>query len=450
MPFKTVFEQKLSDFIADNQLFTTNDSLLLAISGGVDSVVMSAALCRLGYAVTLAHVNYQLRGSESDGDEQFVRQLAEKLNVKLFVQRFDTQQQAKNNKQGIQETARKLRYEWFGALQKQYGFTHILTAHHLSDALETSLYQLVKGCGIKGIRGIPLRQGAVVRPMLAFSRVEIVQYAHASHLQWREDSSNTSNYYTRNFIRHQIVPLLEKINPSVVQGFADTHQRLSDAAQWLQSAIADAEKQVVHESDGIFYLNIKALEQLHSPRLFLYEYLKKWGFNYQTAVLIAKHLHSQSGTQFLSNTHRAAINRGQIVISSLSSDKASDYSVSIPNFGTYSLDNQKVISIHLKQPKDAALHSENPAVVWVDAAALVFPLTVRYWQAGDKMQPLGMRGSKKISDILTDLKVALHEKKSAYVLCNAQGQILWLIGYRLSELARISDDTAAIAKIAVR
>lgn len=450
MQFKAVFEQKLSDFIADNQLFTTDDPLLLAVSGGVDSVVMSAALCRLGYAVTLAHVNYQLRGSESDGDEQFVRQLAENLNVKLFVQRFDTQQEAKDNKQGIQETARKLRYEWFEALQRQYGFTHILTAHHLGDALETSLYQLAKGCGIKGIRGIPLRQGAVVRPMLTFSREEIVQYAHATHLQWREDSSNTSDYYTRNFIRHQIVPLLEKINPSVVQGFADTYQRLSDAAWWLQLAIADAEKQVVHESDGIFYLNIKTLEQLPSPRLFLYEYLKKWGFNYETAVLITKHLHSQSGTQFLSKTHRAAINRGQIVISPFNSEKVSDSSVSIPNFGTYRFDNQKVISIHLKQPKDVALHSGTPAVVWVDAAALVFPLTIRYWQAGDKMQPLGMCGSKKISDILTDLKIALHEKKSARVLCNAQGQILWLIGYRLSEIARISDDTAVVAEIAIR
>lgn len=446
MQVKAVFEDKLSDFITDNQLFTTADKLLLAVSGGIDSMAMSEALFNLGYIIAIAHVNYRLRDGESDEDEKFVQHWAEINGIDCFIKQFKTRQIAAAQKKGIQETARKLRYEWFKELQQQHGFTHILTAHHLGDALETSLYQLMKGCGINGVRGIPLRQGAIVRPMLAFSREEIVQYAHANHLQWREDSSNTSNYYARNFIRHQIVPLLEQINPSVVHSFADTHQRLSDAAGWLQLALADAERQIVHGSGGVFYLSIHALEQLPSPRLFLYEFLKKSGFNYKTATLIAQHLHGQSGTRFLSATHEAIINRGQLIISPLTA-ATPPLAVTVENFGDYTIDNQTVISIRLIEAAD--VYTNDRYTVRINPAALQFPLHIRQWQPGDYMQPMGMKGKKKISDILTDLKVPLQEKQSARVLCAANGQILWLIGYRLAEAGRVTALTEPMAELTV-
>jgi tRNA(Ile)-lysidine synthase len=446
MQVRAVFEDKLSKFIADNQLFTATDKLLLAVSGGIDSMVMSEALFNLGYTIAIAHVNHCLRDDESDEDEKFVRHWAEINGIDYFIKQFKTRQIAAAKKKGIQETARKLRYEWFKELRQQHGFTHILTAHHLGDALETSLYQLIKGCGINGVRGIPLRQGAVVRPMLSFSREEIVQYAHASHLQWREDSSNASNYYARNFIRHQIIPLLQQINPSVVHSFADTHQRLSDAIGWLQSVLADAEKRIVHESGGTFYLTIKDLEQLPSPRLFLYEYLKKSGFNYKTATLIAQHLRGQSGKRFLSATHEVIINREQLIVSPLTT-ATPPLSVKIEDFGDYTIDNQIVISIRLVKAAD--VYTNDRYTVRINPAALQFPLHIRQWQPGDYMQPLGMRGRKKISDILTDLKVPTQEKKSACVLCTADGQILWLIGYRLAEAGRVTAPTEPMAELAI-
>jgi tRNA(Ile)-lysidine synthase len=446
MQVRAVFEDKLSKFIADNQLFTATDKLLLAVSGGIDSMVMSEALFNLGYTIAIAHVNHCLRDDESDEDEKFVRHWAEINGIDYFIKQFKTRQIAAAKKKGIQETARKLRYEWFKELRQQHGFTHILTAHHLGDALETSLYQLIKGCGINGVRGIPLRQGAVVRPMLSFSREEIVQYAHASHLQWREDSSNASNYYARNFIRHQIIPLLQQINPSVVHSFADTHQRLSDAIGWLQSVLADAEKRIVHESGGTFYLTIKDLEQLPSPRLFLYEYLKKSGFNYKTATLIAQHLRGQSGKRFLSATHEVIINREQLIVSPLTT-ATPPLSVKIEDFGDYTIDNQIVISIRLVKAAD--VYTNDRYTVRINPAALQFPLYIRQWQPGDYMQPLGMRGRKKISDILTDLKVPTQEKKSACVLCTADGQILWLIGYRLAEAGRVTAPTEPMAELAI-
>jgi tRNA(Ile)-lysidine synthase len=446
MQVRAVFEDKLSKFIADNQLFTATDKLLLAVSGGIDSMVMSEALFNLGYTIAIAHVNHCLRDDESDEDEKFVRHWAEINGIDYFIKQFKTRQIAAAKKKGIQETARKLRYEWFKELRQQHGFTHILTAHHLGDALETSLYQLIKGCGINGVRGIPLRQGAVVRPMLSFSREEIVQYAHASHLQWREDSSNASNYYARNLIRHQIIPLLQQINPSVVHSFADTHQRLSDAIGWLQSVLADAEKRIVHESGGTFYLTIKDLEQLPSPRLFLYEYLKKSGFNYKTATLIAQHLRGQSGKRFLSATHEVIINREQLIVSPLTT-ATPPLSVKVEGFGDYTIDNQIVISIRLVKAAD--VYTNDRYTVRINPAALQFPLHIRQWQPGDYMQPLGMRGRKKISDILTDLKVPTQEKKSACVLCTADGQILWLIGYRLAEAGRVTAPTEPMAELAI-
>jgi tRNA(Ile)-lysidine synthase len=444
MSAQTEFEKKLLEFITDNQLFTYKDRLLLAVSGGLDSVVMTVALTQLGYQTAIAHVNYQLRDNESDEDEQFIIHFAKKCGVNFFIKRFETKKLAVACKKGIQEIARHLRYQWLEELRKAHGFTRILTAHHLDDALETSVYQLAKGCGIKGARGIPLKQGYIVRPLLAFTREEIEAYARASSLQWREDSSNASNYYTRNFIRQQIVPLLKQINPSVIKSFADTHQRLSDAVNWLQAAIADAEQQVVHEANGILYLNISALESLPSPRLFLYEYLKKFGFNYKTAALVAQHLRGQSGTRFLSATHEVCLNREQLIVSPLTT-AAPTLAVTVESFGNYMIDNQTVVSIRLIEATD--VHTNNRYTVRVNPAALRFPLLIRQWQPGDYMQPLGMRGKKKISDILTDLKVSRQEKQSACVLCNADGQILWLIGYRVSEICRITDFPTSVVEI---
>ncbi|WP_448520551.1 tRNA lysidine(34) synthetase TilS [Rhodoflexus sp.] len=446
MQVQIAFERKLQHFIADNQLFTSNDRLLLAVSGGIDSMVMSQAMSRLGYAVTIAHVNYQLRGDESDADEHFVCRWAADKGITCLVRRFETKKVAQAAKKGIQATARQLRYDWFEELRQEHGFTHLLTAHHCGDALETTLYHLAKGSGLNGLRGIPLRQGYVVRPLLAFTREEIRAYANSTGLVWREDSSNVSDDYARNFIRHRVVPLLEEINPSLVANFATTHERLADASQWLQAAVAEAARNLTHQVDGLIYLDIKGLQSLPSPRLFLYEYLKKFGFNYKTVVLIAQRLQSVgSGTQFYAPNYCATIDRESIIISSaLATDMPL---VTIADWGIYMLDHWRTINIRLGQREDIVFG--DPYCVYVDAEALQFPLYARRWQAGDFMQPLGMTGRKKVSDILIDLKVPRPEKQRAYVLCNVDGQILWLIGYRLSAIGRITDATQSVAMLEV-
>lgn len=447
MPSITHFEEKLQAFIAENRLFTKRDKLLLAVSGGVDSLVMSEALHRLGYFVALAHVNHRLRGSESDEDEDFVRRYAESRGMPLWVQAFDTASAAAEQKQNMQQTARRLRYEWFDALCRLHGFTRILTAHHLGDALETTIYRLVKGGGINGLHGIPIKRGCIVRPLLAFDREEIVAYARALNLTWREDSSNRSDKYARNFIRHRIVPLLQKINPSAAVSFADTHQRLGDAVQWLKKSLKIAEKKCTRRDNNIVFIDINALERLPSPRFFLYEYLKKFGFNYKTASDIARHLHAQSGTRFISPTHSLTVNRSELIVSPLSDALSKNIVVVIPDFGTYPIDDETAVSLRLTN--SAEPQTGDRRKIRVNRAALCFPLHVRPWQSGDRMQPFGMKGAKKISDLLIDLKVSLPEKKTVRVLCNAKGQILWLIGYRLAEICRITDTNAAIAEIEV-
>ncbi|MDW8206047.1 MAG: tRNA lysidine(34) synthetase TilS [Cytophagales bacterium] len=442
----SLFEKKLLTFITENKLFTPNDKLLIGISGGIDSVTMSEALYRLGYNIGLAHVNYRLRANESDQDEAFVRHYAASRHLPLWVRTFDTATIANTTKQGIQQTARQLRYEWFAALQQQHGFTRLLTAHHAGDALETSLYQLAKGGGIKALRGIPLQQGILVRPFLAFDRAEIEAYAQALNLQWREDSSNTNTGYARNFIRHRIVPLVQKINPSVASHFVYTHQRLSDAITWLEKALADAEQLCVRENNGIFYLSIQALETLPSPRFFLGEYLKKFHFNYLTATIIAQSFHCQSGKRFFSATHCLTVNRDQLIITPLA-DITDDTAVRIDHFGTYLLDNHTSITIRLIPP--AEVHTGSRYRVRINPEVLQFPLQVRTWQPGDAMQPFGMKGRKKISDLLTDMKVAQPEKATARVLCNANGQILWLIGYRLAEPCRTANNASSMAEIEI-
>lgn len=443
MQAKENFEHKLSDFITENQLFTAADRLLLAVSGGMDSMVMSEALFGLGYQISIAHANYRLREEESDEDEKFVQNWAEISGVECFTKQFETKKIAALRKKGIQETARQLRYEWFDELRRLYGFTRLLTAHHLGDALETTLYRLAKGSGVIGLRGIPLKQGYIVRPMMAFTRQEIEEYARACRLSWREDSTNESHAYTRNFIRHQITPLLEKINPAMVAHFADTRERLSDAAEWLQAAFREAESKCVRQSGEFIYLNINRLQELPSPRLFLYEYLKKFGFNYKTAAAIAKNLNNISGTKFCSASHCATISRNQLIISPVELPYFPP--VEIPDFGTYSLDNQHSISVERVTASRAT--TDNRYKVRVNPAALRFPLLVRHRQAGDYMQPLGMQGKKKVSDILTDLKVPLPEKNNVRVLCNADGQIVWLIGYRLAEIGRITDFSTPVVEI---
>ncbi|MCS6968940.1 MAG: tRNA lysidine(34) synthetase TilS [Cytophagales bacterium] len=439
------WEGKLLAFISQNELFTTESRLLLAVSGGLDSMAMATMLHRLGYSIALAHVNYQLRGRESEADERFVRQWAEKHAVKCFVQRFETQPIAARWKKGIQETARKLRYQWFDEIVNQHQFSHLLTAHHLDDALETVLYRLAKGSSSLGLRGIAVKQGRVVRPMLAFTRKELLNYAQAIGLQWREDSSNASDKYARNFIRHRVIPALKRVNPSLVENFAYTYQRLHDAAAWLESSLKEAARRCVQPRNGLIYLPLAQLKSLPSARLFLDAYLKKFGFNYKTIVSIAAHISTPcSGKQFFSATHCLTFDRKALIISRLQEEPTTE--VLLPDFGTHQIDKQQAIVVE-KIDAGKGFGNESSFSVQVNLQALRFPLKVRPWQPGDRMQPLGMKGSKKISDLLIDLKVPVPVKKRVRLLCNAEGQVLWLIGYRLSELCRCHESDFPRARI---
>lgn len=403
---------------------------LVAVSGGIDSVVLCELVHQLQLNWAIAHCNFQLRGSESNEDEVFVRQLATRYQVPIFVQQFETKQYAQEQQVSIQVAARTLRHTWFKNLLETHQFDYLMTAHQANDVIETAIYNLTKGTGIAGLRSMQPIQQHIVRPLWQFTRQEIELFAQQHQLTWREDSSNASDKYSRNFIRHQVVPLLEKINPALVVHFLETAQRLSDTEKILQKAVKDFEQKAIEKvNNNEIWLKIDALQQTETPLLLLSEYLKNFHFSYAQSQEVWKMLQqSESGKSVFSSTHQALKNREHLIVFPILLQKetvnyiiqSEDNLVQTPFFTL-----QKISPENVKKSKETALF---------DAEKIQFPLTLRVWQNGDVFCPLGMKGKKKkISDFLINAKVPLHQKEKIYVLCNANQAIIWLLGHRIDE-----------------
>ncbi len=419
--------------------FLENSKVLIAISGGMDSVVLTHLCHKMKLNFALAHCNFNLRGDESDADEDFVLQLAEDLNLEVFIESFDTETYAKDHQLSTQMAARNLRYAWFNELMDQLQFDYLLTAHHADDNLETFLINLSRGTGLEGLTGIPEINGTIVRPLLAFSRQELEAFAIENKITWREDSSNITTKYLRNKIRHDVIPALKEANPQVLQNFNKTLSFLQDSNEIIEDRIVEIQKKVVSVEEDKIRLNVKKLQKLSNPKAYLYQLLKDFNFTEWddvTALLTA-----QSGKQVFSETHRLLKDRGTLILTENVSKK-SDITILIPENETQVETPQGTLCFEtVKQ-----INISNASTIYVDCDTLEFPLTFRKWEEGDFFYPFGMKGKKKLSKYFKDEKLSLVEKEQIGILCSGQ-DIIWIVGKRADERFKVTENTNQILKI---
>jgi len=420
--------------------FLKESKLLVAISGGVDSVVLTHLCKEVNLDFALAHCNFNLRGKESDVDESFVLELAEDLDIEVFIQNFDTETFAKNEKLSIQLAARKLRYGWFFELSEQLDFDFILTAHHADDNLETFLINLSRGTGLEGLKGIPEVNNTIVRPLLPFSREDIEDYAKINHLKWREDSSNASTKYLRNKLRHDVIPVLKDINPDVLVNFQNTLAHLKDSSTIVEDAIDSfLNKAIVNIDDRQISYQISEFEKLNNPKAYLFEVFKDYGFTQWKDI--ENLLTAQSGKLVFSKTHQLLKDRDCLILSKMSSEEKQEI-ISILETET----EVKIPTGTLVFNTVCNIDEINTSIIYIDKKTLNYPLTVRYWQEGDYFYPLGMQGKKKLSKFFKDEKLSLLDKQNTLLLCSNH-QVVWVINHRADNRFKITEQTQDILKI---
>ncbi|MBS0000158.1 MAG: tRNA lysidine(34) synthetase TilS [Cyclobacteriaceae bacterium] len=429
-------------FTGTHNLCQENDRVLLALSGGIDSMVMLDLFIRGGFKVGIAHCNFQLRGAESDGDELFVKNKSDEAKLPCYIRKFETQTYGREHRVSIQMAARDLRYAWFEELRSQHRYDRIATAHHLDDNIETLFFNLFKGTGLKGLAGIPVRQDHVIRPLLFAGKDQIVQYAGQHKIAFREDQSNLDIKYNRNLIRNKILPLVKAINPGFDRTIISTLERLNESQKLIEYWVAENKHRFLHQEGGHVYLDKSFLTGINSP-VFLHEVLRTWGFNYDQCRDILARKEKRSGSLFYSDTHVLNIDRETMVISSNIIDRNTGYRWYEPNddietrFGKF---RKETVS------KEGALKSDDPHREYFDLTRLKFPLEIRLWKAGDRFIPLGMKGKKKLSDFMIDEKIPVNLKQRMPVILS-EGSVIWFVGQRIDERFKIMPDSLQILKI---
>lgn len=422
---------------------------MLAVSGGVDSVVMLHLFQKAGFPAGVAHCNFGLRGEESEGDEQFVKTLAEEYHFPFYSRRFNTKSFAREKSISTQMAARNLRYEWFEELRAAHNYTYIATAHHANDSLETTLLNLVRGTGLSGLHGISGINNHIIRPLLFATKEQVVAYAQENGLHWREDLSNESDDYKRNLLRHKVVPVLQQLNPSLESTFIQSSAKLQSANLLLKAMLNKWVEEVVVEKEGQLRISKQKLISESQPAYRLWHVLDKFGFSFQQSTQIIATLSGISGRQFLSDTHALLIDREYLIVQEKINNEANlsfliDTLEGEFDFGSFSLS----LSHSPKNFRLPMSHTANFA--FINADTLKLPLTIRRWQQGDVFQPLGMQGKKKkLSDFFTDLKMDLFKKQNIFILLNGNQDVIWIIGLRLDERYKIDEDTVNVLQVRV-
>ena len=407
-------------------------------------MVMLDLFRRHGLKYAIAHCNFGLRGKESDGEEEFVREAAEALGTTCFVRRFDTRQYSKETGISIQMAARELRYRWFNELAQEHHFDLIATAHNKNDSVETFLINLSRGTGITGLTGIRPRNEKLIRPLLFLSRDEISSYAKAMKIAWKEDSSNASVKYLRNKIRHLLLPEFRKALPGFDEAVVKTMAQLQDTKDLLAHEADRFVREAVTGNEQRLQIEMDRIKDLSSPGIILYEVLQPYGFHYDTVERLLDTLKGQPGKQFFSRTHELTVDRSSLIIRPL--QRAEDAEIKIPQ-DTAAL--QHPVSLTLKAIEKHATF-KIPAdgnIATLDMDTLRFPLILRKWKKGDHFHPLGMKGSKKLSDFFTDMKIALPDKKQVWLL-ESDGNIVWVVGMRIDDRYKVTASTKNILQIA--
>jgi len=440
--------KEFKTFISDQTLFNPNDRILLAVSGGIDSVVMSELFHRAGYVFGIAHCNFGLRGKESDADEAFVEKLAGKYKVPFYCKQFLTVKDAKEKRISIQMAARELRYQWFEELLLKEKYHSIATAHHLDDQVETFFINLLRSTGIAGFHGILPLQGNLVRPLLFTYRDSIEGFARKYKLNCREDSSNLETKYLRNKIRHEVIPIFRELNPAFPHILTETILRMRETEVIFRNSIEEARKKIIRKDKNGIHIRIEDLKKLTPVDIYAFELLYPFGFN---EAVIRDILHSpddSSGKIFYSPTHRLIKDREELILNPLPDKKESrlkNAEISIP-------ENKKETRkpIHLTFTKTATGKKfsidTSKEVANLDLRKIVFPLILRRWKKGDSFYPFGLNKKKKLSDYFIDNKLSIPEKENTWLLCSGI-HILWIVGHRIDHRFRVTSQTKEVFQV---
>ena len=442
----SLFLRKIEQFIEQKELMSKNQLYLVALSGGADSVALLLVLKRLGYNVEAAHCNFHLRGEESDRDEDFCKDLCRELDIKLHLAHFDTQTNASLHGISIEMAARNLRYNYFEALLKDINASAVCVAHHKDDSAETLLLNLVRGTGIEGLTGIKSKNNRIVRPFLCVRRNEIINYLEQQNQSFVTDSSNLVNDVQRNKIRLDVMPLLQTINPSVVEHLNQTGEYVEDATAILNAILEQMyDRVVLLKTEEQMIVDIERLEKEQSSSYLLWYILKNYGFNAAQIKQISQGLTTSIGRVWESTTHALTINNNKIIVEPLFTCDSKEYR--LIEEGLYHLNSKLSIEIKKESYSSDKGFSKDPKYIWIDADKVAFPLFIRLIKEGDRMIPLGMKGGKLISDMLTDSKVSYFDRQRQYVLLNNEQQIIWLLGRRIDDRYKITSSTKTVLKI---
>ena len=437
---------KFLAYIAEKELFSENDKILLAVSGGIDSVVMLRLFAEAKLPFAVAHCNFGLRAEESDADEKFVRKLARKANAPCYVRHFETEQFAEDHKLSIQMAARELRYNWFEELAVSEGYAYIALAHQQNDLLETMLLNLTRGTGIAGLHGIAPKRGKFIRPLLFADKDEIFEFVTAKQIIWREDSSNASTKYARNKIRHELIPPLQELNPNLTQTIRQTAEKIGAVERFFYAAVSELREKALHPEGADWLVAMEPVMASSEPPLFLSELLSPWGFSYVQArevVQVYQQEGTVSGKVFDSPTHRLNIDRRQLLISpkDLQEYQSLEFGEedSPVEYGKISLE------LDTKEAEGYPIKAD-PMLAALDKDKLSFPLKIRKWKPGDWFCPLGMNKKKKLSDFMIDQKIPLNLKERVLVVCSGDS-IAWILGYRIDDRFKLTDKSREVLEI---
>ncbi|MEP7279135.1 MAG: tRNA lysidine(34) synthetase TilS [Bacteroidota bacterium] len=432
------------EFIKSENLFSSKDQLLLAVSGGVDSVVLCELCHQAGYDFVMAHCNFQLRGAESERDEQFAKSLGEKYGRQVLVKRFDTELYAADNKVSIQVAARELRYKWFFELVVNNEY-QLLTAHHLDDNIETALLNFFKGTGIAGLRGMLPKQGNIVRPLLFAKKDRLHRFAQENNLAWVEDSSNQSDKYARNYFRNQLIPLVRNIYPEAENNLAHNLQRFRDIELLYRQSVDRHKKKLLEYRENEVYIPVLKLQKTEPLRSVLYEIIRDYHFSAGQAEEALALINSETGKYIQSATHRIIKNRNWLIISPLETSLARTILIEAPGVVEFETGSLELVEL----PNTNLPITGAAGIACLDAKEISFPLMLRRWKPGDYFYPLGMRKKKKLARFFIDRKLSKTQKEKIWVL-ECRKKIIWVLGQRIDDRFKITGSTSCVLRISLQ
>ncbi len=424
-----------------HNLIQPNERAVLALSGGIDSMVLADLLLKTKVDFVVAHCNFHLRSEESDSDEKFVREFAEKHGVQCFVKHFETEKYAEEKGVSIEMAARDLRYVWFEELRQQLDCEKIAVAHHADDQAETFFINLLRGAGLRGLKGMQPKNGVIIRPLLWASREQIHQYAIENQILWREDHTNAESVYLRNKIRNQLLPVFDELHPEARQGLYKSLEHLSAENELYRELLKGKLNQIVELDGGLQSVPYSAFNILNSEFQLLFEWLRQYGFNTDQCHFIFEAMETGIGNKYFSPTHQLVIGRNELQLSEIKPVVDEEIQIEVGEEEIASPIHLRFS--HIEKSSDFVI-DKSPIVAMLDADKVQFPLTLRHWRHGDRFYPLGMKGSKLLSDFFVDQRFTEAQKQNVFLLVSAKNEILWVVGQRIDDRFKVTNGTKSV------